>query len=251
MQNNFLKRVVLAVGMIVFLSNTSWADERVMVINGIGFASYRLDEALDNIEVKPYYMEVGLGLSPKVQTKLERSPGRGSIEKSNLIIMVDATADCFGNYTQGLIAKYVEDGGSLLVLGGPFTYGKGHFKGTVLEKVMPVEINGPWEMKKAQTPLAIKVVKGGIFNDGFKWEKKPAVFYYHDLKPKPESEVILRGGEIPLLVVWNYGQGKVAAFSGTTLGMAEEGTIPFWEWEDWPRFLNNLVGWLRGHGGGK
>jgi hypothetical protein len=219
----------------------------LLLINGVGFGAYRLDEAIALLKppsVKAYLMELGLGLQPKVSTRLERSPGPKSLRRADVIILVNATAQCLSEFTLQDLVERVRSGASLLVLGGMFSFGKGHFRGTPLEGLLPVELGGPWEVKRARPPLVLQPVAefariGGAVP--LAWDEKPAVFYYHDLKPRAGSQVLLSGGDVPLWVEWKFGEGRVAAFTGTTCGVPGSEARPFWQWKDWPRLLAQLL----------
>ena len=57
----------------------------------------------------------------------------------------------------------------------------------------------------------------------------------------PEQRVVL--------IVGNYGKGRVAVFAGTPMGVPPKGQTPFWTWAGWPRLMKQTADWLAGKGG--
>lgn len=231
------------------VSTQAEATKQPLVVDGYGFTPYRVDEALVSggaPKAKHYLMELGLGLQPKIGTALARLIGTRSLSGADLIVLSDVTADSLGTELITRLDDWVKGGGSLLVLGGYFTFGKGRFKGTPLEALMPVEVVGPWEVRKADTPLVLEAGRDWPRGAALDWSTKPAAFYYHDLKPKPGSRVLVQAGKVPLLTMWSRERGKVAAFTGTTAGVAAPGVVPFWEWKDWSSLLGAVIRELRG-----
>jgi len=50
-------------------------------------------------------------------------------------------------------------------------------------------------------------------------------------------------GSEPVLVTGSYGQGRVAVFYGTTLGVSDPGHLALWQWDDWPALLTDVIYW--------
>ena len=81
---------------------------------------------------------------------------------------------------------------------------------------------------------------------GLSWEEKVCVFYYHEVVPKKDTKVLLQVENNPLLVVQESSKGKIIVFTGTPLGLPEEGEIPFWEWKDWTTLMKRIIEYLTG-----
>jgi uncharacterized membrane protein len=134
------------------------------------------------------------------------------------------------------LADYVGAGGRLVVLGGPFTLGQGYFKGTALERVLPVDVRMARDIYRLQEPLAIGNAKLSAFTG------RPLLYYYHAVRPKADSKVRLWAGKLPVLLERKVGKGQVLVFIGTVLGDPQnKAETPFWEWKDWARTLGKLI----------
>ena len=57
---------------------------------------------------------------------------------------------------------------------------------------------------------------------------------------------MLLAGDEPFLATLEYGEGRVAAISGTVYGKAPEATTAYWEWAGWPLIMKNTLQWLVG-----
>ena len=120
------------------------------------------------------------------------------------------------------LASYVENGGTLVVGGGPFAYGCGGYTGTFLEDMLPVRTHAfdclPASAGDADGRTAVAF-------DGC----DATLFWIQRDEPKEGSEVLLRTttGD-PLLVKGTYGAGTVYAFLGTPLGDEARDAKAFW-----------------------
>jgi Mg-chelatase subunit ChlD len=69
----------------------------------------------------------------------------------------------------------------------------------------------------------------------------PGLSGYLAMTPRPEAEVALKvGPDDPLLAVWGYGLGRVAAWSSDT---GQEWTAAWSNWSEFDRFLGQVVGY--------
>jgi uncharacterized membrane protein len=143
------------------------------------------------------------------------------------------------------IRSFVANGGGLLTMGGPFTYGLGVFKAKGIEHLLPEEgatFDLTWE--KDGAALTARAEPHPVL-DGVELTRRPMVYWFHRGTLKPGAEVLIRAGDQPLLVAGTYGKGRVLCFLGTPLGQATEGQLPFWVWDGWPPLVSNMVAWLR------
>ena len=70
-----------------------------------------------------------------------------------------------------------------------------------------------------------------------------SVLGYNRVAPKTKAEVLLTIGDDPLLAVWSYGRGRVAAF---TSDCAPHWAPPeFLNWAGYRGLWVNLVRWLK------
>jgi len=222
----------------------------ILIFQGISSNEYRVADALKKLKgysIREYWVDILYSGVARNRFKMKKFPGSITMSRSKLIIFVDVPVgpNCLPNYFLSRLEEWVKEGGILITLGGPFSYGKGMYKGTILEKILPVNITGPWEVKKATSPLVIKPVESYLekFTHQIKIDR-PAVYYYHNLTMKEGVKVFITSEQgIPLWVYWNYGKGKVISFIGTVMGMTRENTVLFTEWTHWPELLREIVKW--------
>ncbi|MCG2659950.1 MAG: glutamine amidotransferase, partial [Kiritimatiellae bacterium] len=156
----------------------------------------------------------------------------------DIVILSDIDAGTIGAEGIEMLREYVSNGGALLVLGGPFAFSS---EESEFAKMLPVQR----EAKGNLTPITngkIRVAgdKSNIL-EGLSFSNNPACFWSHDLKPKNDSKVMLYAGNRPLMIIGNYGKGKIVVFLGSTLGTGKTEGIPFWEWQDWPACLSRAI----------
>ncbi len=147
------------------------------------------------------------------------------------------------------IAKFVTEGGNLVLLGGAKGWGAAGFEASPLKKLLPVERKGTPPVQEGSFSVAVTdegrahpVFKG----EGAVWDTLPPVLTVFS------GGAVTRGGTVlataqtpegaqPLVAVQRYGQGKVVVLLTESL----------WRWslapgEDTPyqRFWNQLLNWL-------
>jgi len=67
----------------------------------------------------------------------------------NTIVLSDVNYKAIGNVGFEMLCDYVEQGGSLLVTGGPYALGNGEFEGSRFLQILPVTLSGPFDLKWA------------------------------------------------------------------------------------------------------
>jgi len=136
-----------------------------------------------------------------------------------------------------LLRDWVQQGGTLLVTGGPFVLGKGLTKGTALDGIYPVEVS-PWDLKEGGAfSAAGPVPEGCPVYDG----TAAGSFWVHKTVAKPQAQVVLQCGKDPLLVVGKAGLGKVVVFTGTALE-SEAKVTPYWTDPGWGKWSEKFLG---------
>jgi len=244
---------------------------RLCVIDGFFYSYYRLDEAVGYMKgpsLTHCTMRVGRrnGDTP-AQSSLDYFPE--SLEGYDAIVMLDADAHCLGEDGQRRVVEFVRQGGGLVMMGGLYAFGRGRLNGSPLEELLPVELTGTDDLKKAETPLhwvrkaendITAKMSTGLLADEWYW-RIPATLYYHEVRPREGASVLLSGvplaeppwqGDIerlpqaPMLVTGTAGKGRVACFMGTPLGIPPQNVVAFWEWPHWPELLQRIVHWSAG-----
>jgi uncharacterized membrane protein len=145
-----------------------------------------------------------------------------------------------------LLKDFVLEGGGLVMVGGWISFagigGKAKYGGSHLEEALPVNCL-PYD-DRVETPEGIFPTAGTpnhpILRDlPNEW---PFFLGYNKVIPKEGADTLLRFEEDPLLCVWEYGEGRAAAFTSDCV--PHWGPPEFMEWEGYSRFWNKLVCWL-------
>ena len=180
--------------------------------------------------------------------RVQDFPSVKELFQARLIILSDVSGREFSDSQLKQLKSYVERGGSLLVMGGPFTLGLGGFEENALGEMLPVRL-APFDLKWEKAGKPITASKEHALLKGVSFEQKPLLFWVHDVKPKDAAAVVLVAGDHPVLITGHYGKGAVAVFAGTPMGSPAQGQTPFWVWNDWPKLIANLAAWLESGGG--
>jgi len=149
------------------------------------------------------------------------------------------------------IVRYVQNGGGLAYLGGYFTYqgyhGKGRWYDTPVAKILPVEIQSYYD-DRVETPEGARM---HVLNtdhpiwDGISLNSLPVFMGYNKTLSRPGAELLAQVGEDndPLLACWEFGKGRVVAF---TSDAAPHWGSDFIRWTYYQRFWNQVIVWLSG-----
>ena len=215
--------------------------ERTLLV--LGVSSERLGveailrEAVSSDSLSVYVMQTRSSATrPSNIFALDSVPGATTWREARQIVLADVPAgprDCLPSHMLDDLQRAVKDGAELLVFGGPFALGKGAYADTPLEVLLPVAVDGPWRLRRFDTPRPLAGQPGG-----------PAVLWYHDTPVKSGKVMtdLMAGGK-PLYVWWRYGDGKVGVFLGAALGGKADfdEAVPFWRWDGWPDLVKRLI----------
>lgn len=145
-----------------------------------------------------------------------------------------------------LIKDYVENGGGFGMIGGYMTFqgieAKGKYKDTCIEDILPVNLL-PYD-DRVEVPEGIDlrvdpdshVVLNGLPSE---W---PYILGYNRLLPKPESTVVVKHGDDPIIALGHHGEGRTMAYATDC--------TPHWappemyEWVHYSTLWDRLVRWL-------
>lgn len=163
----------------------------------------------------------------------------------NLVVLTNVDAQAVGPYGRMLLEEYVKNGGALLLFGGPSAYGRGGFKGTALERLLPGEMAGADRIKvEGANVLQPAAGAAGILPADLPWNLKPCLYYLHPMTARAGAVVLATVGDRPAVMAWNCGKGRVAAFAMTAEGEAAGDQLAFWEWGGFPRLVGAVMHWL-------
>lgn len=170
----------------------------------------------------------------------------------DVVILGDLPAAAIGNEQLQQIAKQVNDGAALLMIGGIETFAKGGYETSALKDVIPVKLNTRESDLKGEVslvatkahPITSLGPTAGEAETLEIWGRLPPLIgasRFSDVRIAPGIEILLETKEgDPLLVVGEYGGGRVAAFAGDST----------WRWWrqgksiEHRRFWRQMVLWL-------
>jgi uncharacterized membrane protein len=182
--------------------------------------------------------------------------------KYDVYILGDIDATAFPNGELAALAKCVQRGAGLVMLGGFQSFGAGGYADTPLANVLPIVMNrferqtlnetlrtdlhwpGPLSMRPTalgQMHFAL-MLAGNPQESAAVWAKLPPLEGANKFRGLAPGVVILAsaGNDKPLLVAHNYGDGRVMAFAGDST----------WRWwmngydAAFKRFWRQVVLWL-------
>lgn len=167
-----------------------------------------------------------------------------------IVILGNLDADELGATRAANLVAFVENGGSLVLLGGNKAWSEQGFAATDLRKLLPVRRRGaPLQEGNFQVQLTDTGRAHPAFaGDRELWDIIPPVrslFAFSGLSPGARSlvEAQTDAGAQPMIATLRYGQGKVAAVFTDSL----------WKWQLSPdartsqpyrRFWDQFIGWL-------
>lgn len=149
------------------------------------------------------------------------------------------------------IRDYVKQGGGLIMIGGWSSFsgrfGTAAYYDTPVEEALPVNCLKGMD-DRVETPEGVKVKildkEHPIVKD-IPWENAPVFEGFNKILPKEGSNVIATIGDdeidFPLLVTWDYGKGRAAAFASDC---APHWAEYFQPWEYYGKFWVQTMRWL-------
>jgi uncharacterized membrane protein len=144
-----------------------------------------------------------------------------------------------------ILADFVRLGGGLLMIGGYMSFsgieGKARYQATPLAEVLPVEMLGYDDRVETCEGVFPETVSDHVLLKGVSSEW-PHFLGYNRLRAKVGADVLLTFGDDPLLVIREYGAGRVAAFSSDS--SPHWGSPDFLAWECYEKFWGQLIDWL-------
>lgn len=144
-----------------------------------------------------------------------------------------------------VLAQWVRDGGSLLMVGGYLSFqgieAKANYRNTALARVLPVEMEVGDDREETPQGVEAESLNNHSATAGLPtaW---PAVLGHHRFVAREGAQVLATVGEFPLLVVDSEGAGRVAAFA-SDMGPHWLPT-EFLEWQGFAPMWNQLISWL-------
>jgi uncharacterized membrane protein len=152
------------------------------------------------------------------------------LSKYSVVLLSNVNPRALGFMGRGLLREWVDQGGTLIVTGGPQAFGKGQTKGTVLEDLYPVQVR------------LDDLAEGGSFQPGSAlpmacppYAGEAGSYLIHQTTAKQGAQLVLRCQGNPVLAYRKVGLGKVVVFTGTALENDLK-VRPFWSEPAWARW---------------
>lgn len=204
---------------------------RVLLLRGLFSDKYRLEETFSLLapqtQIKNCYF-----LSTQFGNQIDYFPADyEELMSYDFIILSNVDATCLGDMGIEMIKDYVENGGNLIIFGGLFAYGNGRYRETKIEKILPVVVEGEFDIRKTKDSRVVTESKLQM--------KDVHCFYMHRVKPREGSKVLFTCDGYPFLVTGKFGQGNVLCFTGTVMG--ENKKSGFWQGKNWAGLLSELL----------
>lgn len=213
---------------------------RVLTVRGLWYQYYAIERALARLGGA--YVTESWQSPDSVRYYPE---GYDALMRYHLVVVGNANGGAFGPVRRKMLKDFVENGGSVLFLGGKFAFGP-QYHGNAFEEISPVTYSDKPDLVSA--PDGLPLAAGpDVIGKGFAalpWADKPRVFWYHTVTPKAGAKVLLTADGKPLLVAGAFGKGHVAVFAGSVMGDPKPGELPVWEWQGWPVVMAETIKWL-------
>lgn len=169
-----------------------------------------------------------------------------------IVILGNLDASELGPDRAASLVKFVNDGGSLVLLGGSRVLGEGGLGETALGEILPVR-GRTGEALSGNDPFALSLTDAALAHPAFAgdadfWREVPSVLsVYTGPTPTPAAQALVDAdtpqGTSPIVLTHRYGQGKVAVFLTDSL----------WKWQldpgagerkTYARFWTQMISWL-------
>lgn len=144
------------------------------------------------------------------------------------------------------LRQFAESGGGLVMVGGYLTFqgieGKGRYAGSPVEEALPVTMqtgDDRVEAPQGVEPVVVDASHPIVAGMPADW---PALLGYNRLMARPEASTVATVGNDPLIVAWDYGNGRAVAYASDC--------GPHWappafvDWSGYGQLWNQLVLWV-------
>ncbi len=223
---------------------------RIMHLRGLYYKLWHVEEAAQALGphelLVSWYKDVG-----DIQMLSVPPWDYEAIMKQDVIIFDNiAYGAMVGEQGAGMLKAYVENGGSVLFIGGPQAFGSGNYhQSAALKELLPVELMDGHDLGPVKSG-ELTVASGSPLEKAVAGKPLGDAFWMHQLKAKADAQVWLRAGGEPAIVARQLGKGRVAVILLTVLGEPAKHVgfrkqeTPFWEQPAWSDALAVTLRWL-------
>jgi len=222
---------------------------RVLYVEGVPRFDFKfLKRALEkNKEISPIVLLQGpdgslmsMGHAGTVNLTMAHE----QLAQFKIVVLGNLDAHTLGDERAKALVKFVDEGGSLILLGGDDAWSARGFAGSPLKDLVPVQM-GSGEATEGK--LNVILTTEGKTHPALqavaqKWAKPmPVLSIYPTTDSSKGARVVMTADDKPLVVTQPYGQGKVAAILSNSL----------WRWqlepgqkEEYQTFWDGMIQWL-------
>jgi hypothetical protein len=233
------------------------AKNRLLYAEGVPRWEYKYLRRilLEERQISPVIFFTGGDGKPQAATPAENftaDMAASQLAEFKIVLLGNFDAAEFGAERANRLLKFVENGGSLVVLGGTKSWAKGGLLETPLGNILPISGGNP-EPLEGESPFPVTLTPQAASHPAFAgdpqfWKSPPPVLsVFTGLQAKPAAESLVLAetpdGPVPLVLTQRFGQGKVAVILTDSL----------WRWQLGPesgdarpykRFWSQLLSWL-------
>jgi hypothetical protein len=217
---------------------------RIWLGDGLYSEHYRIADAVRSVS------NASLAVAPHWTFREQRGFSAFNWEKPedvagyDLIILANVDLRTISLERRDWIRGYVQAGGSLLMLGGPYGLGRGLWhESDLIEPLLPVKLHAfDLQPLGLTSPLSLGATPGSFLST--EWPEKPVDVWLHDIEPKSGATVAMKAGDHPALVTGTYGKGRVAVLAVTPLGETPANALAWWQWPGREKLMAETIGWL-------
>ena len=223
---------------------------RVLYVEGVPRFDFKfLKRALEkNKEISPIILLQGPDgklMSVGHAGTVNLTMAHEQLAQFKIVVLGNLDAQTLGEERAKALLKFVEEGGSLILLGGEDAWSTRGFAATPLKPLLPVQ------RETGDPPLEGKfnvvLSKDGMSHPALqavsqKWAKPmPVLSIFPGTTPTAGATTVMSADDKPLIVTQRFGQGKVAAVLSNSL----------WRWqlepgqkEEYQTFWDGMIQWL-------
>lgn len=212
-------------------------NTHVLTARGPGFGRMRINDVLKLLPADRQ-MILDFQWSQNQGYKLSAYPGEYLMPLYGRFFVASVPYQAIGPRLATMMDKRISEGAVLIVLGGPYAFGKGGYGDTDFEALLPARSVGPFEVKQFDKPQVMQPTDAARQLLPVNWDTKPTVSFYHQLKLTEDAEVLVSAGDAPMLIRRKHGRGYCYVFAGFSAGTEPNG---YWHWSDWPKLWAGLL----------
>jgi len=233
------------------------ARNRILYVEGVPRWEYKfLKRALEgNKKITPLIFYSGADGKPRAGSQvgeMTTEMTESQLAQLKIVVLGNLDANTLNDTQVDHLIRFVENGGSLVFLGGTNAWAADGILATGLASILPVR-SSKIEVLEAKKPFRVALTDTASTHPAFAgdpelWESIPPVLsIFQGVTPLPAAQVLVEAftpqGPQPMVVSHRYGQGKVTAIFTDSLWrwqLSREGAAS----KPYARFWGQMISWL-------